>query len=163
MPENHKRIDATANRQSRSAGGVLTGLAQHPSIFADRLLIQALLHIGVTQQTMQAVEELWFFLPLDPRLHVRDNLILHTGRTTFKQHAVLFGRFVGLPLLGTCPSQFQPQALIVRIRLQLLAQLVQGGCHSLDRNGFARVDGIDPGSCSVSFPDRDRSGWRPRT
>lgn len=30
----------------------------------------------------------------------------------------------------------------------------------LDGNGFARVDGIDPGNCQVSFPRRDQSEWK---
>ena len=34
---------------------------------------------------------------------------------------------------------------------------------NLDQNGFARVDGIDPGSCDVTFPDRDQSAWRQRS
>ncbi len=29
----------------------------------------------------------------------------------------------------------------------------------LDEKGFARVDGIDPGTCQVSFPDLDGAGW----
>lgn len=30
---------------------------------------------------------------------------------------------------------------------------------TLDGKGFARVDGIDPGNCDVTFPDKDESGW----
>lgn len=30
---------------------------------------------------------------------------------------------------------------------------------STDENGFARVDGIDPGSCQVSFPALDKEAW----
>lgn len=30
---------------------------------------------------------------------------------------------------------------------------------SLDEKGFARVDGIDPGSCKVTFPNLDREAW----
>jgi hypothetical protein len=30
----------------------------------------------------------------------------------------------------------------------------------LDANGFARIDGIDPGTCKVSFPDRDGREWK---
>jgi len=30
----------------------------------------------------------------------------------------------------------------------------------LDSEGRARVDGIDPGTCNVSFPDRDAKDWR---
>ena len=31
----------------------------------------------------------------------------------------------------------------------------------LDEKGRARVDGIDPGMCKVTFPDLDRTTWRP--
>lgn len=30
---------------------------------------------------------------------------------------------------------------------------------SLDKNGMARVDGIDPGSCQVTFPNLDKDSW----
>ncbi len=30
---------------------------------------------------------------------------------------------------------------------------------TLDENGFARIEGIDPGSCKVSFPDLDKAAW----
>ncbi len=30
----------------------------------------------------------------------------------------------------------------------------------LDSNGRARIDGIDPGVCEVSFPDIDANEWR---
>ena len=30
---------------------------------------------------------------------------------------------------------------------------------SLDDNGFARVDHIDPGSCQISFPYLDKEAW----
>jgi type VI secretion system secreted protein VgrG len=30
---------------------------------------------------------------------------------------------------------------------------------TLDTNGHARVDGIDPGSCVVTFPDREKQAW----
>jgi hypothetical protein len=30
---------------------------------------------------------------------------------------------------------------------------------SLDENGSAHVDGIDPGNCVVTFPDLDREAW----
>jgi type VI secretion system secreted protein VgrG len=30
---------------------------------------------------------------------------------------------------------------------------------TLDENGFARVDGIDPGACKVTFPDQDKKTW----
>ena len=30
---------------------------------------------------------------------------------------------------------------------------------TLDGDGFARVDGIEPGSCEISFPDLDKDAW----
>ena len=30
---------------------------------------------------------------------------------------------------------------------------------SLDDQGFARVDHIDPGACEISFPDLDKEAW----
>jgi type VI secretion system secreted protein VgrG len=33
---------------------------------------------------------------------------------------------------------------------------------TLDEKGFARVDGIDPGSCKVTFPDLDKEAWEPK-
>ena len=30
----------------------------------------------------------------------------------------------------------------------------------LDQNGFARIEGLDPGDCQVSFPRLDRSEWK---
>ncbi len=30
---------------------------------------------------------------------------------------------------------------------------------TLDNNGFARVDGIDPGTCKVTFPELDKDAW----
>ena len=30
---------------------------------------------------------------------------------------------------------------------------------TLDSNGFARIDGIEPGQCEVSFPNLDKSAW----
>lgn len=30
---------------------------------------------------------------------------------------------------------------------------------TLDGNGFARVDGIEPGSCEITFPDLDKDAW----
>ena len=32
---------------------------------------------------------------------------------------------------------------------------------SLDDKGFARVDGIDPGTCQITFPDLDKAAWEP--
>jgi hypothetical protein len=34
---------------------------------------------------------------------------------------------------------------------------VQGG--TLDDKGFARVEGMDPGTCKVTFPDLDKDAW----
>lgn len=31
---------------------------------------------------------------------------------------------------------------------------------TLDEKGFARVEGFDPGSCSISFPNLDESAWK---
>lgn len=33
---------------------------------------------------------------------------------------------------------------------------------TLDENGFARVDGIDPGNCKVTFPNMDKSLYKPK-
>ena len=30
---------------------------------------------------------------------------------------------------------------------------------TLDENGFARVEGIDPGTCKVTFPNLDKDAW----
>ncbi len=30
---------------------------------------------------------------------------------------------------------------------------------ALDEKGFARVDGIDPGTCKITFPDLDKDAW----
>jgi hypothetical protein len=31
----------------------------------------------------------------------------------------------------------------------------------LDSRGLARINGIDPGTCQVTFPDLDKTVWRP--
>jgi hypothetical protein len=31
---------------------------------------------------------------------------------------------------------------------------------TLDEKGFARLEGIEPGSCKVTFPDLDKSSWK---
>jgi type VI secretion system secreted protein VgrG len=31
---------------------------------------------------------------------------------------------------------------------------------TLDEKGFARVEGIDPGTCQITFPERDKEAWR---
>jgi hypothetical protein len=46
-----------------------------------------------------------------------------------------------------------------RYRLTLPDGSVRDG--RLDARGFARVDGFDPGTCQVTFPDLDRREWRP--
>jgi type VI secretion system secreted protein VgrG len=33
---------------------------------------------------------------------------------------------------------------------------------TLDGKGYARVDGIDPGTCKVTFPNLDQSVWKPK-
>jgi len=33
---------------------------------------------------------------------------------------------------------------------------------ALDTKGFARVDGIDPGTCKVTFPNLDKDAWKPK-
>jgi type VI secretion system secreted protein VgrG len=32
---------------------------------------------------------------------------------------------------------------------------------TLDENGVARVDGIEPGTCEITFPDLDKDAWEP--
>lgn len=32
---------------------------------------------------------------------------------------------------------------------------------TLDEKGFARVEGISPGNCKITFPDYDQSCWKP--
>ncbi len=34
---------------------------------------------------------------------------------------------------------------------------------TLNEEGCARVDGLDPGSCSVTFPNLDRTAWEPKS
>jgi type VI secretion system secreted protein VgrG len=31
---------------------------------------------------------------------------------------------------------------------------------TLDDKGFARIDGIDPGTCQITFPQRDTAAWK---
>ena len=33
---------------------------------------------------------------------------------------------------------------------------------TLDEKGFARVDGIEPGTCKVTFPNLEKQAWKPR-
>jgi type VI secretion system secreted protein VgrG len=30
---------------------------------------------------------------------------------------------------------------------------------TLDQNGYARVNGVDPGTCKITFPDLDKDAW----
>lgn len=32
---------------------------------------------------------------------------------------------------------------------------------TLDEKGFARVDGIDPGTCKITFPNLEKQAWKP--
>lgn len=32
---------------------------------------------------------------------------------------------------------------------------------TLDEKGFARIDGIDPGTCKICFPELDKEAWEP--
>ena len=32
---------------------------------------------------------------------------------------------------------------------------------TLDENGLARVDGIEPGDCKITFPNLDKEAWEP--
>jgi hypothetical protein len=31
---------------------------------------------------------------------------------------------------------------------------------TLDEKGFARIDGIEPGTCQITFPQRDTAAWK---
>jgi hypothetical protein len=33
---------------------------------------------------------------------------------------------------------------------------------TLDTKGKARIDGLDPGTCKVTFPNLDKDSWEPR-
>jgi hypothetical protein len=33
---------------------------------------------------------------------------------------------------------------------------------TLDEKGYARVDGIDPGTCKITFPKLEKQAWKPR-
>ncbi len=33
---------------------------------------------------------------------------------------------------------------------------------TLDEKGFARVDGIDPGTCKITFPNLETQAWKPK-
>ena len=46
----------------------------------------------------------------------------------------------------------------VAYRLTLTDGSTQEG--TLDDQGSARVDGIDPGTCVVTFPDLDKDAWQ---
>lgn len=45
----------------------------------------------------------------------------------------------------------------VRYEIKLPDGSVAGG--TLDQNGKARVEGFDPGTCQVSFPELDAEAW----
>lgn len=44
-----------------------------------------------------------------------------------------------------------------KYRITLPDERVASG--TLDQNGFARVSGIDPGTCQITFPDLDKNAW----
>ena len=44
-----------------------------------------------------------------------------------------------------------------KYRITLPDRRVASG--TLDQNGFARVSGIDPGACQITFPDLDKEAW----
>jgi len=33
---------------------------------------------------------------------------------------------------------------------------------TLDEKGFVRVDGIDPGTCKITFPNLEKQAWKPK-
>jgi hypothetical protein len=33
---------------------------------------------------------------------------------------------------------------------------------TLDKKGFARVEGIEPGTCKATFPNLEKQAWKPR-
>lgn len=43
-----------------------------------------------------------------------------------------------------------------RIKLPDGEQVAEG---TLDHKGFARIEGIDPGTCEITFPDLDKDAW----
>lgn len=45
----------------------------------------------------------------------------------------------------------------VRYRITLPGDIIREG--RLGASGYARLDGVDPGSCKISFPDLDGSSW----
>jgi hypothetical protein len=45
----------------------------------------------------------------------------------------------------------------LRYRITLPSGATREG--TLSASGYARIDGVDPGSCKVSFPDLDASSW----
>ncbi len=58
----------------------------------------------------------------------------------------LFHKKTGLPVVG------EPY----RVVLPDGATVAEG---TLDEKGFARIDYLDPGQCTVNFPKRDKSAW----
>lgn len=45
----------------------------------------------------------------------------------------------------------------VKYEIKLPDDTVASGV--LDNQGFARVDGVEPGTCKISFPDLDKDAW----
>lgn len=45
-------------------------------------------------------------------------------------------------------------------KLTLPDGTVQEG--NLDQHGKARINGIDPGSCKITFPNLDKDSWEPK-
>jgi hypothetical protein len=48
----------------------------------------------------------------------------------------------------------------VRYEITLPDDTVASG--SLDEQGLARIEGIEPGTCRISFPDLDEAAWKRR-
>jgi hypothetical protein len=34
---------------------------------------------------------------------------------------------------------------------------------TLDQNGYARIEGLDPGECKITFPTLDKDAWEPES
>ena len=47
---------------------------------------------------------------------------------------------------------------IIEVQVPQLSESVAEG--TLDDKGFARVDGIDPGNCQITFPNLDQDTWQ---
>jgi hypothetical protein len=46
------------------------------------------------------------------------------------------------------------------VEIELLDQAGKPTEGYLDGKGQARVDGIDPGNCKITFPNIDKKSWR---